>query len=216
MNNAKHSFWGRPAVAALILAGALAGASFSGTAEDGGQATGTLAVATFAGGCFWCMEPPFDKLDGVVSTTSGYTGGTVENPTYKSVSSGRTGHAEALQVVYDTSRLGYDDLLKVFWRNIDPTTPNRQFCDGGSQYRSAIFYHNDEQRQLAEASLKALEVSKPFDAPIVTELNAAAKFYPAEDYHQDYYRKNPVRYKFYSQGCGRANRLKELWGSAAG
>ncbi len=180
------------------------------------QAAGTLAKATFAGGCFWCMEPPYDKLDGVVSTTSGYIGGHKKNPTYKEVSAGGTGHAEAVEIVYDPSRVSYARLLDVFWRNIDPTTPNRQFCDIGSQYRSAIFYHDAEQKRLAEQSRAALGKSKPFPQPIVTQIVVAEEFTPAEDYHQDYYLKNPVRYKFYRYNCGRDRRLEELWGKSAG
>ena len=175
-----------------------------------------VAVATFAGGCFWCMEPPFDKLDGVISTLSGYTGGTVQNPTYEQVSAGRTGHTEAVQVTYDPSKVTYEKLLDVFWHNIDPTVKDRQFCDIGSQYRSGIFVHDAEQRRLAEASKAGLERSKPFKAAIVTEITGAGAFYPAEDYHQDYYLKNPVRYRYYRTGCGRDARLKELWGELAG
>ena len=172
------------------------------------------ARAIFAGGCFWCMEPPYDKLGGVVSTTSGYIGGHKKNPTYEEVSSGRTGHTEAVEVVYDPKKVSYEKLLDVFWRNIDPTVKDQQFCDVGSQYRSGIFYHNDEQKRLAEASKSALDKSKPFKGAIVTEITRAAEFYPAEEYHQDYYLKNPVRYKFYVNGCGRYARLKQLWGSA--
>ena len=168
------------------------------------------AKATFAGGCFWCMEPPYDKLDGVLSTTSGYTGGTKKNPTYEEVSSGATGHAEAVQIIYDPKKVTYAKLLEVFWHNIDPLTPNAQFCDHGSQYRSAIFYHDETQKRLAEESKKAL--SSRFRAPIVTEIVPATVFYPAEDYHQDYYKKNPLRYKVYRYSCGRDQRLEELWG----
>ncbi len=170
------------------------------------------AVATFAGGCFWCMEPPFDDVDGVISTTSGYTGGKVANPTYEQVSDGGTGHAEAVQVRFVPRKVTYAQLLEIFWRNVDPITPNRQFCDGGSQYRSAIFYHDAEQRRLALASRQAIVESKRFDRPIVTEVVAAGAFYPAEDYHQDYYVKNPVRYKYYRWNCGRDQRLEQLWG----
>jgi peptide-methionine (S)-S-oxide reductase len=177
--------------------------------------TGGHATATFAGGCFWCMEPPYDELDGVISTTSGYTGGHKENPTYQEVSAGSTGHTEAVQVVYDPKRITYKRLLEVFWRNIDPVTANAQFCDHGSQYRSGIFYHDGEQRRLAEESKRALEASGRLKAPIVTEIAAAGKFYPAEEYHQDYYKKNPVRYKFYRASCGRDRRLAELWGEAS-
>ncbi len=178
------------------------------------QAPQGLEKATFAGGCFWCMEPPFDKLPGVVSTTSGYTGGDKPNPTYDEVSSGRTGHAEAVQVLYDPKKIGYEKLLDVFWRNIDPTVRDRQFCDIGNQYRTAIFVHNDEQRRLAERSKAELSKSKPFKQEIVTPIVPAGEFWPAEAYHQDFYKKNPIRYKFYRDGCGRDARLKELWGSA--
>jgi len=183
-----------------------------------GQSAGTtgLATATFAGGCFWCMEPPFDKLDGVISTTSGYTGGSKPNPGYKEVSRGTTGHAEAVQIVYDPQRISYTELLDVYWHNIDPTMANGQFCDWGSQYRSEIFFHTPEQQRLAEQSKAALEELKPFEDPVVTRISAAGEFYPAEDYHQDYYLKNPLRYKFYRYGCGRDKRLEELWGSQDG
>jgi peptide-methionine (S)-S-oxide reductase len=170
-----------------------------------------LAKATFAGGCFWCMEPPFDALDGVVSTTSGYTGGHTVNPTYEQVSAGKTGHTEAVEIVYDPRKVTYARLLEVFWRNIDPLTANAQFCDSGSQYRSAIFYHDEAQKTLAEASKKRLQAR--FKQPIVTEIVRASEFYPAEDYHQDYYKKNPVRYKFYRYGCGRDQRLQQIWGA---
>ena len=173
-----------------------------------------LATATFAGGCFWCMQPPFDRLDGVISTTVGYTGGHTKNPTYEEVESGGTGHAEAIQITYDPKKISYAKLLDVFWHNIDPLTPNGQFCDLGTQYRSAIFYHNDEQKRLAEESKKALETSGRFQKPIVTEIVPASEFYPAEDYHQEYYRKNPVRYHYYRYRCGRDQRLEELWGKA--
>ncbi len=159
------------------------------------------------------MEHPFDELDGVISTTSGYTGGHVANPTYHQVSSGTTGHAEAVQVVYDPAKVGYDKLLEVFWHNVDPLDAGGQFCDRGSQYRTGIFYTTEEQRRLAEASKKALEDSGRLPAPIVTEIVEAGPFYPAEDYHQDYYKTNPVRYKFYRFTCGRDQRLEEVWGA---
>ena len=178
--------------------------------------TVATAVATFAGGCFWCMEAPFDALDGVISTTSGYTGGSKKDPTYQEVSSGWTGHAEAVQIVYDPAKVTYEKLLDVFWHNIDPLAKNRQFCDSGSQYRSGIFVHNDEQKKVADASKAAVDKTKPFKGTIVTEITAATAFYAAEDYHQDYYLKNPIRYRFYRQGCGRDARLKELWGDKAG
>ena len=170
------------------------------------------ARATFAGGCFWCMEPPFDELDGVISTTSGYIAGKTKNPTYEQVSTGTTGHTEALQVVYDPKKISYEKLLEVFWRNIDPLAANGQFCDLGSQYRSGIFYHDGNQKNAAEKSKNAIQAR--FKQPVATEITAATAFYPAEDYHQDYYKKNPVRYKLYSHGCGRAQRLEEVWGAA--
>jgi peptide-methionine (S)-S-oxide reductase len=172
------------------------------------------AVATFAGGCFWCMEGPFDVLDGVISTTSGYTGGHLAQPSYEQVSAGSTGHTEAVQIVYDPSRISYAKLLEVFWRNIDPTTPDRQFCDRGSQYRPEIFYHDAEQRVAAGASLAEIEKTKSFAEPVRVDLTAAGEFYPAEEYHQDYYLKNPIRYRFYRHHCGRDKRLEELWGTA--
>lgn len=173
-----------------------------------------LAKATFAGGCFWCVEADFDKVPGVVSTTSGYTGGTVANPGYPAVSSGRTGHAEAVEVVFDPAVVNYTALVEHFWRTIDPTAKNRQFCDTGTPYRTAIFAHGAEQLAVANASRAALEKAKPFAAPIVTEVVLAGPFYPAESYHQDYYTKNPVRYRYYRTSCGRDARLAELWGPA--
>ena len=172
-----------------------------------------LAKATFAGGCFWCMEPPFDALDGVVSTTSGYTGGHTANPTYEQVSAGKTGHTEAVEIVYDPRKVTYARLLEVFWRNIDPLTANAQFCDTGSQYRSGIFVHDATQRKLAEASKDA--AAQRLQKPIVTEITAASQFWPAEEYHQDYYKKNPIRYKFYRTSCGRDRRLEAIWGPDA-
>jgi peptide-methionine (S)-S-oxide reductase len=174
----------------------------------------TVAVATFAGGCFWCMEPPFDKLPGVLATTSGYMGGSKRNPTYEEVSAGGTGHAEVVQVRFDPAKISYEKLLDVYWRNIDPTVKDRQFCDVGSQYRTTIFVHDDAQRRAAEASKAALEKVRPFKDPIVTPIVAAGEFWPAEDYHQDYYVKNPIRYSYYRTGCGRDRRLKDLWGEA--
>jgi len=177
---------------------------------------GRTEEATFAGGCFWCMEAPFDSLPGVVSVTVGYTGGSLKNPTYEQVSAGGTGHAESVRVVFDPTRISYAKLLEVYWHNIDPTVKDRQFCDRGHQYRSAIFYHGEEQRRIAEESKATLEKGKPFKTPIVTEIVPAGEFYPAEEYHQHYYKKNPIRYRFYRGGCGRDARLKELWGSSAG
>jgi peptide-methionine (S)-S-oxide reductase len=171
-----------------------------------------LAKATFAGGCFWCMEPPFEKLDGVVSVVSGYTGGRVKEPTYQQVSSGGTGHTEAVEILYDPAKVSYEKLLDVFWRNIDPTVRDRQFCDVGEQYRTGIFVHDDAQRAAAEASKRQVEAGKRFKEAIVTPIETAGVFYRAEEYHQDYYRKNPVRYRFYRYNCGRDARLEQLWG----
>jgi len=203
-----------------VLAAAMALSFFAvltGMANGAGEAgVRGLEKATFAGGCFWCMEPAFDHVEGVVSVTAGYTGGTKKDPTYEEVSSGTTGHAESVEVLYDPSKVSYEELLSVFWHNIDPTVKDRQFCDVGRQYKSAIFYHNGEQRRKAEASKKALEESKRFNGPIYTEIVPASQFYPAEEYHQGYYKKNPVRYKFYRWNCGRDERLRELWGKAAG
>ena len=170
------------------------------------------ADAIFAGGCFWCMEEAFEKVQGVSAVVSGYVGGTVESPTYEQVSSGRTGHYEAIEVQYDPQEVSYRQLLDVFWRNIDPTDAGGQFCDKGPQYRAAIFYQNEEEKRLAEASKKSTEESKPFPKPLVTEILPASTFYAAEGYHQDYYKKNPIRYRYYKWGCGRAQRLEELWG----
>jgi len=189
------------------------------TLESSASAASTLPVAAadtaiFAGGCFWCMEPPYDKQGGVLSTTSGYTSGSVANPTYEQVSAGGTGHTEAIQVVFDPARVSYDRLLYIFWRNVDPLTANQQFCDRGSQYRSGIYPRNPAQKAAAEASLRA--IAARFTQPIVTEIVAATPFYAAEEYHQDYYTKNPVRYNFYRSRCGRDSRLKEVWGAEAG
>jgi peptide-methionine (S)-S-oxide reductase len=171
------------------------------------------AIAIFAGGCFWCMEPPFESLPGVASVTSGYIGGTKANPSYEEVSAGGTGHAEAVQVVYDPTKVSYEKLLDVFWHNIDPTVADRQFCDAGSQYRSAIFVRDAAQKKAAEASLA--QVQRKLGVPVKTQIADASAFYPAEEYHQDYYKKNPIRYQYYRWGCGRDARLEELWGSEA-
>jgi peptide-methionine (S)-S-oxide reductase len=196
---------------AAVVLGAILSAS-RGQPADTQAGAAKYEKATFAGGCFWCMEPPFDELPGVISTTSGYTGGHKKNPTYEEVSAGGTGHAESVEVVYDPSTITYQRLLDVFWKNVDPITPDRQFCDAGTQYRSAIFYHSEEQKRLALASKKAIEDSGRFKQPIVTEIVAASPFYRAEEYHQDYYKKNPIRFKYYKFGCGRAKRLEQLWG----
>ncbi|MGZ8460138.1 MAG: peptide-methionine (S)-S-oxide reductase MsrA [Candidatus Deferrimicrobiaceae bacterium] len=193
-------------------------ATVSGAAESGGGAKPAPqpATATFAGGCFWCMESPFDQRDGVLSVTVGYTGGQKKNPTYEEVSAGGTGHAEAVQIVYDPAKISYERLLGIFWRNVDPLARDAQFCDHGNQYRSAIFSHDEQQKKLAEASKKALEESKRFPSPIVTEIVPSSEFSPAEEYHQHYYKKNPVRYKIYRYNCGRDRRLEQLWGKEAG
>lgn len=167
------------------------------------------AAATFAGGCFWCMEPPFEKLPGVLSVVSGYTGGTVANPTYGAVSSGATGHFEAVRVMYDPARVTFDRLLAVFWRNVDPTDAGGQFCDRGSMYRSAVFFHDETQRAAAVSSRDAIAAARGFR--IATAILPAAPFYPAEKYHQDYAKKNPVRYRFYRFNCGRDRRLQQIW-----
>jgi peptide-methionine (S)-S-oxide reductase len=183
----------------------------------GAQETKLTAAPTeraiFAGGCFWCMEAPFDKIPGVLTVTVGYTGGTKENPTYSEVSAGRTGHTEAVELVFDPKQVSYKKLLHVFWRQIDPTTPNAQFCDRGSQYRSGIFYVNEDQRKAAEASKDELQKTGPLKGRIVTEITKAGRFYAAEEYHQQYYKKNPVRYKYYRYSCGRDKVLDSLWGS---
>jgi peptide-methionine (S)-S-oxide reductase len=191
----------------ILLVGAWSVQSTTQAAADA-----ILGKAYFAGGCFWCMEEAFEKVEGVLSVTSGYMGGTVANPNYEEVSAGRTGHAESIEVVYDPARVSYQKLLDAFWRNVDPITPNAQFCDHGSQYRSAVFFQTDEEKRVAEATKQAIEQSRRFKEPIVTQIVMASQFYPAEDYHQDFYKKNPVRYKFYKYNCGRAQRLEELWG----
>jgi len=187
---------------------------FAGVAlSSGGDTVATApAKAYFAGGCFWCMEEAFEKVEGVVSVVSGYMGGTVSDPTYEQVSAGRTGHAEAVEVSYDPAKVSYQKLLEAFWRNIDPVMPNAQFCDHGNQYRAVVFYGTEEEQRLSEESKSALERSKRFSAPIVTQLVKASTFYQAEEYHQDYYKKNPIRYKYYKFSCGRAQRLEALWG----
>ena len=171
-----------------------------------------MITATFAGGCFWCTEADFEKVDGVVVAISGYTGGHIDNPTYHQVSAGGTGHVEAVQVIYDPQKITYNELLDVFWRHVDPTDAGGQFVDRGPSYRSAIFYHDDQQKKLAEASKRALEASGRFDRPIFTEIVKLDKFYKAEDYHQDYYKKNALRYKFYRFGSGRDQFLSRVWG----
>ncbi|MBT5874789.1 MAG: peptide-methionine (S)-S-oxide reductase MsrA [Candidatus Latescibacteria bacterium] len=200
-----------PVLAAAAFGLFMTGAFSPADTQDTPVPPGDLSIATFAGGCFWCMEPPYDKLDGVVSTISGYIGGDTKNPTYGQVSSGSTGHTEAVQITYDPSKVSYEQLLDVFWMNIDPTVKDRQFCDWGTQYRTGIYYHDEEQKRLALATRGKLLDSGRI-GKIVTEITEADTFYPAEDYHQDYYVKNPLRYKFYRFNCGRDQRLEELWG----
>lgn len=196
-----------PFLRALLLILTFPGIITTANAETDAKKT---EDAIFAGGCFWCMEPPFDKLDGVISTTSGYISGHQKNPTYKQVTSGKSGHTEAVKVVYDPKKVSYKQLLDVFWVNIDPLNPNGQFCDYGTQYRTGIYYLNEKQLYLATAS--ASSINNILANPVVTEIVSATTFYPAEEYHQDYYQKNPVRYNYYRWNCGRDNRLEELWG----
>lgn len=198
--------FGALGVLPMVLAGLLV--SQSQAADPSGA-----AKAYFAGGCFWCMEEVFEKVPGVTAVVSGYMGGRVEHPSYEQVSAGGTGHAESVEVVYDPTKASYTTLLDTFWHNVDPVTPNAQFCDHGSQYRSVIFYQGEEQKRLAEESKRAIEQSQRLTQPIVTELTKASQFYPAEEYHQDFYKKNPIRYKFYKFNCGRAQRLEEVWGA---
>jgi peptide-methionine (S)-S-oxide reductase len=209
----------RQALVTLAAAALAALSLLSAPAHAAGPAASAPAgteIATFAGGCFWCVESDFDKLPGVLSTTSGYTGGTVAHPSYEQVSSKSTGHAESVEIVFDPKQVSYAQLLAHYWHSIDPTTKDRQFCDVGSPYRTAIFVHGAAQRRAAEASLAELQKTKPFKEPIVTQIVDAGPFYAAEDYHQDYYRKNPVRYHYYRTACGRDARLKALWGDLAG
>ncbi len=202
-------------LALAALSGVGTGAGAEGSTRRAGPPAAGLAVATFAGGCFWCMEPPFDRLEGVVSTTSGYTGGTVAGPSYERVSAGGTGHTEAVRVVYDPARVSYQTLLDVFWRNVDPFDAAGQFCDRGQEYRPAVFAHDEEQRRLAEASKAALAASGRFARrPIAVAVEPARDFFMAEDYHQDYYLKNPAKYRYYRWNCGRDARLEQVWGAA--
>lgn len=191
----------------LLLTGLLA---FSVQAQNGEN--GDTAEALFAGGCFWCMQPPYDELEGVQDTIVGFSGGHVTDPSYKQVTSGGTGHRESIKVIYDPQQVSYQKLLDVFWRNIDPLDEGGQFCDRGDHYRAAIFPMNDQQKELAMASRKAINDSGRFDQTVETDILTAKNFYPAEEYHQDYYKKNPLRYKFYTRSCGRYSRLEELWG----
>ncbi len=200
-------------VVALFIGGAALAAQAGAPGDDSTAAVPKgEAVATFAGGCFWCVESDFDKVPGVVRTISGYTGGLLKDPTYKRVSAGGTGHREAVQIFYDSNRVSYEKLLDIFWRSVDPTDAGGQFCDRGQSYQTAIFANSPAQRRLAEASKQKLNKSGVLQKPIVTPIETAGVFYPAEDYHQDYYKKNPLRYKFYRYSCGRDARVVEVWG----
>ena len=195
----------------LVLAGALAAGRVRSQAAP---AAPTLEKATFGMGCFWCAETAFEGLSGVATATSGYAGGFKKDPTYEEVSAGKTGHAEVVQIAFDPQKIAFAQLLDIFWHNIDPTQSNGQFCDHGNQYRSAIFCHDDAQKKLAEASKRQIETTQQrFKAKIVTEITLASVFYPAEEYHQDFYKKDPERYESYRRGCGRDRRLQELWGA---
>jgi peptide-methionine (S)-S-oxide reductase len=200
--NRFHTVW-------LAAITALGGAAWAQEARQGSG--GAQATAVFAGGCFWCVEEAFDAVEGVTETVSGYTGGSVENPTYEQVSFGDTGHYEAVRVTYDPAQVSYQELLDTFWHNVDPFDARGQFCDKGNSYLSAVFVADDEERRLAETSKQA--VKQQFSMDVATEIKPAADFYPAEDYHQDYYRRNPISYKFYKWNCGRAQRLEEVWGA---
>lgn len=195
----------------LILAGLMLGAALTATAaQPAAQAKTATATAVFAGGCFWCMEPPYDALPGVLATTSGYSGGQKANPTYREVTAGNTGHIEVIQVTYDPKQISYEKLLEVFWRNVDPLDGGGQFCDRGNTYTTAIFYQGEEQKKIVEQSKTAIE--KKLGRAVVTAIRPAVTFYAAEDYHQDYYKKNPLRYQYYRYSCGRDQRLEKLWG----
>lgn len=195
----------------LLLAASLLLAGSAAAFAQSAPVPGKTEKATFAGGCFWCVEADFDKVDGVLSTTSGYTGGKTANPTYKDVSGGATGHAEAVEIVYDPAKVSFRKLLDTYWRSIDPLVKDRQFCDGGNEYRTAIFYHNDEQKRLAESTRTAVE--SELKQKVFTEVAPAGPFYKAEDYHQDFYMKNPSKYSFYRWNCGRDQRLQQIWGN---
>jgi peptide-methionine (S)-S-oxide reductase len=202
----------RVSFAALVFLAAAF--TVSAQAQAPAKGGGKAAIATFAGGCFWCVEEAFDKVPGVIETISGFIGGTAANPSYEQVMTKKTGHAEAVQVTYDPSKVSYQQLVDWFWRNIDPVDASGQFCDKGSPYRSGIFYHDEAQKKVAEETKQALKASGRFKQPIVTEITSAGPFYPAEDYHQDYYKKNSSRYQFYKYGCGRVQRLEQIWGKA--
>ncbi|MDD9983516.1 MAG: peptide-methionine (S)-S-oxide reductase MsrA [Gammaproteobacteria bacterium] len=195
-------------ITAALLAATVTSSVFAASDDE-------LATATFAGGCFWCVESDFDTVPGVVETISGYTGGTAADPTYKQVTAGGTGHREAVQIRYDPKQVSYERLLHIFWRSVDPTDGGGQFCDRGESYQTAIFVGNEEERRLAETSKEALERSMVLDAPVVTPIEAAGEFYPAEDYHQDYYEKNPFRYRYYRFACRRDSKVQQVWGKQA-
>lgn len=215
MKRKLSGYWAVIGAAIIIASGAYVGAAIAATHAESSTEPGMLEVATFAGGCFWCVESDFDNVPGVVRTISGYTGGRVENPSYKQVSSEKTGHREAVQIHFDPKRTSYADLLEVLWRSVDPTDAGGQFCDRGESYTTAIFVNSETQRQLAEGSKQSLEQSGVLQHPIVTTIETAGPFYSAEDYHQDYYKKNPVSYRFYRFGCGRDARIKKIWGDEA-
>lgn len=215
MKTREQSVFAMLAVLGLLLMSGVAWSQPAESTPPPPKSTGQTAVAIFAGGCFWCVESDFDKVPGVISTISGYTGGHVANPTYEQVSAGGTGDAESVKVTYDPARVTYSTLLDKFWHSIDPLAVNRQFCDVGNQYRTAIFTLDAEQQRLAEQSKQKLQASGRFNQPIATQIVPATTFYPAEDYHQDYYEKNPLRYKYYRYSCGRDARVKELWGSSS-
>ncbi len=204
------------AIAASLITTVLVISAIAADVSSSSNADKELETAIFAGGCFWCSESDFEKLDGVESVVSGYTGGEEVDPSYVEVASGRTGHTEGVEVTYDPEKISYSELVEFFWRTIDPTQVNGQFCDKGKQYRTAIYYRNDEEKNILEASLSELNKTKPFEDPIVTEIEAASTFYPAEEYHQDYYKRNSYRYKFYRWSCGRDQRIEELWGTQKG
>ncbi|WP_255505594.1 peptide-methionine (S)-S-oxide reductase MsrA [Alkalisalibacterium limincola] len=217
MTGLPHALRGLRSTVAMVLALLVLGCAGAGEPqqEEDHAPAASVALATFAGGCFWCMEPPYDRIDGVLSTTAGYAGGPERNPTYEQVAGGRTGHAEVVQVAYDPQRVSYAELLRVYWRNIDPFAVDRQFCDRGRAYRTVIYVHDAQQAAAAEASLA--EVAARFDQPIATRIEPVGDtFHAAEEYHQDYYLKNPLRYRYYRASCGRDRRLGEIWGDEAG
>ncbi len=209
-----HRLWIAPFIFVFLSVQFILGCSMGNKEKDQkvDMSNQNYEIATFAGGCFWCMQPPYDDLPGIISTTVGYTGGNMPNPTYEEVSTGKTGHLETVQIVFDSTKISYAELLQVFWQNIDPTNPYGQFVDMGSQYQTAIFYHSEKQKELAEKSKEELAKSGKFDKPLATEIRPATTFYPAEKYHQEFYKKNPLRYFNYKAGSGRESFLKKKWG----